>query len=405
MCKRSAPPFSHNAQILPDRRVKSRVLLLVEKRQHSSRLSIRSAAMTRFIPSSASLRPLQGISLSLLLVATLYSAGPQVFGQERMDRPGVVHGQAPIVGAEAPCLGNVWLISARDVYCCCQRPPRLRFWRHTGCSWTPASLEEFLASDVPGMPTCFWIHGWRVSACDAMQEGWSVYRRLKGQSCGPFRFVIWSWPSEQTEGLLADARQKVHLADVGAYPLAWVVDQIDPRVPVSMVAFSLGARIATGALHLLGGGCLVGCRLDHRVHAERCPARAVLLAGALDNCSLAMNQRNGQALCQTDRMLVMVNDRDNVLNWYPLLCGWNGPEALGYTGAVGNLGPCCHAYEQLYVGHIVGRQHDWVPYFESCRLLAAISHTALFTDRGETAAPAAAAGNLRRRALPRRAAR
>ncbi len=240
------------------------------------------------------------------------------------------------------------------------------------------------------MPTCFWIHGWRVSACDAQQIGWSVYRRLKCQACGPFRLVIWSWPSEQTQGLLADARQKAHLSDVGAYPLAWVVDQIDPRVPVSMVGFSLGARIATGALHLLGGGCLVGCRLHERVHPQRCPARAVLLAGALDNFSLAVGQRNGEALCQTDRMLVMVNNSDMVLKWYPLLCGWNGPEAIGYTGSVGYLGPCHEAYRQMCVAQMVGRQHDWAPYFSSCYLLSVIADTALFADRsaGEIPTPA-----------------
>src|SRR2546422_4592773 len=97
---------------------------------------------------------------------------------------------------------------------CGPAPPRLYFWRHLGCSWVPASLEEFLASDVPGMPTCFWIHGWRVSACDAQTIGWSVYRRLKCQSCEPFRFVIWSWPSEQSHGLIDDAREKAYLSDV-----------------------------------------------------------------------------------------------------------------------------------------------------------------------------------------------
>jgi hypothetical protein len=300
----------------------------------------------------------------------------------------------------------VWLISARDVRCCgCMKEPRLRFWRRTHCCWTPASLEEFLASDVPEMPTCFWIHGWRVSPCDAQQIGWSVYRRLKGQSCRPFRFVIWSWPSEQTQGLLQDARQKAHLADVGAYPLAWLVDRIDPRVSVSMVGFSLGARIATGSLHLLGGGCLVGCSLGERVHPQRCPARAVLLAGALDNYSLAVGQRNGQALCQTDRALALVNNSDMVLNLYPLLCGWDGPEALGYTGAVGPLGCCGQAYEQMCVAHIVGRQHDWVPYFRSCYLLAAIADTALFPDRGAEAvvrARAPSSHGARRQSVPRR---
>jgi hypothetical protein len=364
-------------------------------------------------PAQSAPLPAGRFAQAILMVALIHSlpaaasAGQRTAAARRIQTSHQVVAQpaAPALDAHAaaPC-DQVWLISAREVCsCCCGRPPRIHIWRHAGCCWRAASLEEFLASDAPGVPTCFWIHGWRVSHCDAQQIGWSAYRRVKSQACGPFRFVIWSWPSQQTEGLLADARQKAHLSDVGAYPLAWVVDQIDPRVPVSMVGFSLGARIATGSLHLLGGGCLVGCRLAQRVHPERCPCRAVLLAGALDNFSLAAGQRNGQALCQTDRMLVMVNDSDMVLNWYPLLCGLSGPEAIGYTGSIGNLGPCHAAYAQMCVSSAVGSQHDWVPYFTSCYVLAAIADTALFADRRAGAVPTTARQDPRRQRVPRRA--
>jgi hypothetical protein len=338
-----------------------------------------------------------------VLVAAALSSLPLTRAAERPGHQTYIAAQPTVPGA-APCNDQVWLVNARCVYSCCGGPPpRLYFWRCAGGRWNPSSLEEFLASDVPGMPTCFWIHGWRVSATEAEQIGWSAYHRLKSQSCKPFRFVIWSWPSEQTEGLLEDARQKAHLADVGAYPLAWVVDHINPHVPVSMVGFSLGARIATGSLHLLGGGTLVGCRLPYRVHPVRCPCRGVLLAGALDNFSLCVGQRNGQALCQTDRMLVMVNDTDIVLTWYPLLQGWHGPEAIGYTGSRGNLGPCYAAYAEMYVSHIVGRQHDWESYFTSRYLLAAIAGTALFADHGAEA-PIPAREDVRRQRVPRRPA-
>ncbi len=100
-------------------------------------------------------------------------------------------------------------------------------------------------------------------------------------------------------------------------------------------------------------------------------------------------------------MLVMVNDSDMVLNWYPLLCGWSGPEAIGYTGSIGNLGPCHGAYRHMCVGQIVGRQHDWALYFSSCYLLSAIADTALFADRpsGEVLAPAK---QTVRQSVPRR---
>jgi hypothetical protein len=285
-----------------------------------------------------------------------------------------------VVSADAPpCENDVWLISIRGWRHCCQ-DVHIKYWRLRCNCWVPAGLEEYLASDVPGRPTCFWVHGWRIAADAAKTQGLDVYRRMACQSCRPFRLVIWSWPSEPTKTFLEDARQKACLSDVGAYPLAWLIDRTDPRVPVSLVGFSLGARMSTGALHLLGGGQLAGWHLHERVHPERTPCRAVLLAGALDNFSLAVGQRNGMALSQVDRMLLMVNCGDIVLKRYPMLCpGWNGPEAIGYTGPVGHL-PHHEGLRTMYVNHIVGRKHDQDPYFDSCCILAAIVDTALFCD-------------------------
>ena len=45
------------------------------------------------------------------------------------------------------------------------------------------------------------------------------------------------------------------------------------------------------------------------------------MAGALDNSSLAPRGRNGRAISQVERMLIMINPRDSVLNHYPLLGG------------------------------------------------------------------------------------
>jgi hypothetical protein len=293
--------------------------------------------------------------------------------------------------AEEACENDVWLVSVRQ-WNHCGKPIPMDFWRWRGRRFIVSTHEEFLASDVPGRTTCFWIHGWRTSAEVAKSDGLRVYERIAGQASCPFRMVIWSWPSEQTRSLREDARHKAWLSDVGAYPLATLIDHIDHRVPVGLVGFSRGARMATGALHLLGGGQLEGYRLDHRAHPKRVAMNAVLLAGALDNFALAVGQKNSEALGQVGEMLVMVNRDDLVLKLYPYIWGWKGPEAIGNTGAAGNLGPHHHRLAQMKVDHIVGRRHE--AYFDSPLLVTAIADTVLCCNamQGESKPIAAQSG-------------
>jgi hypothetical protein len=315
--------------------------------------------------SAAALRLALAAVLALGLGVSFATAGEKSEPEAHVDGPA--------------CENDVWLVSIRQWNHCCE-PVRISFWRLQGCCFAPSHEEEFLATDVPGRPTCFWIHGWRLSHGDAISAGLRVYQRMACRTCQPFRLVIWSWPSEPTMIFRQDACHKAQLSDAGAYPLALLIDRIDPGVPVSLVGFSLGARMSAGALHLLGGGQLAGWQLAHRLHAERAPLRAVLFAGALDNFSLATGQRNCEALGQVERMLVMVNCRDSVLKWYPWLCSWNGPQAISHTGAMGNLGPYHRQLRQMCVDHIIGHRHEQEPYFESPVLLSAIVNVALFCD-------------------------
>src|SRR5947207_8115753 len=109
------------------------------------------------IHSAVPLRPGLSIPLALLLLSFFALPAPAAAGEGAAQSP-TAEVAPPTAAGDAACTESVWLISARQTGCCCANPPRLRFWRHLGCSWVPANLEEFLASDVPGMPTCFWIH-------------------------------------------------------------------------------------------------------------------------------------------------------------------------------------------------------------------------------------------------------
>jgi hypothetical protein len=119
----------------------------------------------------------------------------------------------------APALGlrEVWAISSRQADCAPRGSWGLQYWKH----WHAASADEFLASDVPGMPTCFFVHGNRISHAESFYVGWQAYSGLDRQTPPDrsFRFVIWSWPATQIQGQLRDVRAKAYASD---WPARWI---------------------------------------------------------------------------------------------------------------------------------------------------------------------------------------
>lgn len=271
-------------------------------------------------------------------------------------------------------LRSVWLISTRGLPVCGPQngvPAELSYWRYTDQgAWTLSTREEFLAGSDADLPTCFFIHGNRYTHAEAIEYGWLAWRRLVRNSCvsSPVRFVIWSWPSERIcEGNMEDARIKAIRSEAQAIYLAHLMDQMPPQTPLSFVGYSYGARLGTGALHLLGGGRLLGNRLSIRVHPQRPTISAVLLAPAMDNDWLIPGRRHGQSLDQVDRMLILYNSRDIVLKRYRFLDP-SRPQALGYTGMVWTAAAAGRV-TQMDVTSWLGRSHRVEDYLNTPALV------------------------------------
>ncbi len=171
------------------------------------------------------------------------------------------------------------------------------------------------------------------NANGAVGDGWLVLPQLTALAQGrPFRFVIFSWPAERLDaGTRDDAQCKAVRSDAQSYYLAWLINHMHRGVPLDLIGFSFGARAVTGALELLGGGCVAGQVLPDRTPGHT-PIRAMLVAAALDSDWLLPAHRHGLALGQVERMLVSVNPLDRALHFYPRLYGRGGPEALGSCG-------------------------------------------------------------------------
>lgn len=269
---------------------------------------------------------------------------------------------------------EIWLVSTRNLGCPdCEASPIPQVWRYD-CEahrWNNSSLDALLAAQQPTMHTVFWIHGNRIEEGEAESQGLEVYRQLTYGVSGdrPIRFVIFSWPASPIRGLKEDARVKARRTNIDGYYLAALVNKIDPAVRVDIIGYSFGARIATGALHVLGGGALFGRVLPEPVR-PRAPMDAVLIAPAVNNDWLAIGRPHDRALAAVDKMISFNNTCDRALKRYGVIDPCSRPQALGYTFAVGPLGENGRKLRQLDMCCVVGKQHNWANYFYNPGIVA-----------------------------------
>jgi hypothetical protein len=211
------------------------------------------------------------------------------------------------------------------------------------------------------------MHGNRVSPATAVRQGMLAYRQFTAglPAASGVRFVIWSWPSDRMHGILKDVRAKAARSTIDGQLLAWTLHRLDPQTPVSLVGFSYGARIATGALHVLAGGSLDGFALPPAAVPRR-PVRVVLAAAGLHNYWLAEGHYHGRALEVVDSMLLANNTCDMALKLYRFVDKSRSAVGLGYTGPAG-WSPHYAKIRQVDFCRELRKAHDWDRYLTSAR--------------------------------------
>lgn len=280
---------------------------------------------------------------------------------------------------------QLWLISTRSLphspQTSGQASPGIRRFRKNS-GWTDAAFEELTAADSPQLVTSVLVHGNDTDSRLAISKGWEVYRSLvqKAPAEQRVRLIVWSWPSDHIPGRFRDdARIKAQRTNVEAYYLARFLDRQRGHNPVSLVGYSFGARVITGALHLLGGGVLEGRRLGRREQYPRPPLHAVLMAAALDRDWLLPGCQHGFALSAVERMVVLVNPQDRVLKWYRFLSHRRDDQALGAAGlgADTRLGALRKKVVEVNVSQAVGNKHGWTTYINSPTIVQRLHQEAL----------------------------
>ncbi len=279
---------------------------------------------------------------------------------------------------------EIWLVSSRHVGCLQSGDvPELETKRYTAeTGWVEADVSDLFQPASPDQIVVMYVHGNRVESNQAAYEGRCVYSLITSgiDISVPIRFIAWSWPSAQVRGQLRDVRVKAQRTELGGYCLGWFLAQLPEQQRVSILSYSFGVRIATGALHLVGGGQLGG-RVLPPLDRPGPQARMVALAAALHRNWLRPGGYHEMAFSHLDFLLNLFNCCDPVLKRYPFLYKGSHAQALGYTGMyTGDLGEIGERIEQRNVSNTVQKSHTAIHYFENCQLKARMQQI-LFWNR------------------------
>ena len=226
--------------------------------------------------------------------------------------------------------------------------------------WQRSTPSELLGSLDPTVPTIVFIHGNQIHATYARQRAQDVYRRLvRCADDRPIQFVLFSWCSNKERGFLNDYRVKAARTRPVGWQLAWTLNQMPEGAPVGLLGYSYGARIASGAAHLLAGGALSGLTI---AETSPRPLRAVYLAAAFDACWLAPGHYHSLAMRRIDSLLVTTNPQDRAMKYFKHLSKYYDPKAMGACGPRGLDAATASRIRTQNVASTVGKSHDLYQY-------------------------------------------
>ncbi len=167
----------------------------------------------------------------------------------------------------------------------------------------------------------------------ARDRGRFIHHQLRSHlGSQPIDFAIFSWPSERTGLLLRDGRIKAARTEAQGLYLAWLLREVVARdVPVVLIGYSFGGRVATGALHALAGGHLGGRQLPGP-SIRGANIGVALIAPAVEEDSLEQGRSYGLASQNIREMALFYNPRDAILKRYWLIDLATRGRALGFSG-------------------------------------------------------------------------
>jgi hypothetical protein len=247
----------------------------------------------------------------------------------------------------------------------------LRVWRFDAEGrLVPGDVRELLAK-VAGRPVLIVVQGY-VTTPDVALGGlmWTQNHLECYGALPPDAIVIgFGWPSSQVYHFTYyDINIRARIAFASAYHLARFVEAFPPHSRVCLMGHSMGGRVTTAALHLLGGGILDADRHSPPVRLACVRGdlrlRHVFIAGAIDHHWLNPGEELDHALPACEGFLNLHNRRDKALMPYQILNSTDRHSALGRVGLQppdrARLGPLLARYEQYDLSPWLGREHAFL---------------------------------------------
>lgn len=230
-----------------------------------------------------------------------------------------------------------FLVSTRHLpYRLCQTPvenPPLEIRQIDGCHSKPMEMAEFESTLSCQRPVMIYVHGNRMESSNLLPRCREVFSRVRRyRKSQGIDWVIFSWPSSRRCIGLSDFRDKADRCDSQAFYLAWLMRrQAAQCVPMGILSYSFGCRVASGALHVLAGGSIKGvCQsLAPLVGMQ---VKVGMVAPAIESTWLGKRGMHGLATQNMDELILLYNHRDAVLKRYWLLEKVRRETALGYSG-------------------------------------------------------------------------
>ena len=172
-------------------------------------------------------------------------------------------------------------------------------------------------------PLVIFIHGNLGTMEVAQRHGDLLHEILPREEVPPFQLAVWAWRADrEIRRTMPDAQIKAARTDEEAYRLAVFLRELPPNREVIFIGYSFGARLASGALHLLEGGTLEGRTLDLGVEESSDTAidekrwTLYLLAPAMDADWFRPGGLYGETLNDVKKVFVAYNRRDRALKMF-----------------------------------------------------------------------------------------
>ncbi len=239
---------------------------------------------------------------------------------------------------------------------------QIGYYKMEGQRWNKKEASEFHSAE--DLDTMIVVHGSPATVSLVSEVCLDVYQHLQvviPENKKRLRFVIWSWPADrQVTGLVKEFRDQARRSQPQGYYLGRVIDQCRKKNDTVVVGYSMGARVASCALHILAGGKSEFAPTIKPISKN--PVTYLMVAGAINRDWLEPGQHFGKALQSTNRFLNVYNSTDPLLKRYPKLYpkGKSRPEAVGYLGLYShaNLGTFGIPIEEINVSAAAGKSHD-----------------------------------------------